>query len=104
MSAAEILVGSIVVFVLAMLLGVELIKKVPSLLHTPLTSGANAISGITILGSMVVSGLAAEAGATTLSRVFGLIAVVFATTNIVGGYLVTDRMLRMFRKDGGGGT
>jgi NAD(P) transhydrogenase subunit alpha len=98
-SALEILVGNIVVFVLAMLLGVELIKKVPSLLHTPLTSGANAISGITILGSMVVSGMAADTGATTVSRVFGLLAVALATVNIVGGYLVTDRMLQMFRKD-----
>lgn len=101
MSALEILVGNIVVFTLAMLLGVELIKKVPSLLHTPLTSGANAISGITILGSMVVSGMAAEVGATTLSRVLGLVAVFLATINIVGGYLVTDRMLRMFKKDQG---
>jgi NAD(P) transhydrogenase subunit alpha len=101
MNAVEQLVGNIVVFTLAMLLGVELIKKVPSLLHTPLTSGANAISGITILGSMVVSGMAAEAGATTLSRILGLVAVALATVNIVGGYLVTDRMLQMFRKDEG---
>ena len=97
----EALVSGIVVFVLAMFVGVEIIKKVPSLLHTPLTSGANAISGITILGSMVVSGMAAEAGATTVSQVLGLIAVIFATINIVGGYLVTDRMLQMFKKDGG---
>jgi NAD(P) transhydrogenase subunit alpha len=101
MSALETLVGNIVVFTLAMFLGVELIKKVPSLLHTPLTSGANAISGITILGSMVVSGMAAEAGATMLSRVLGLVAVALATINIVGGYLVTDRMLKMFHKDEG---
>jgi NAD(P) transhydrogenase subunit alpha len=101
MNAVEILVGNIVVFTLAMFLGVELIKKVPSLLHTPLTSGANAISGITILGSMVVSGMAAEAGATMLSRVLGLVAVTLASINIVGGYLVTDRMLQMFRKDEG---
>jgi NAD(P) transhydrogenase subunit alpha len=100
-NAVELLVGNIVVFTLAMFLGVELIKKVPSLLHTPLTSGANAISGITILGSMVVSGMAAEAGATTLSRVLGLVAVALATVNIVGGYLVTDRMLQMFKKDEG---
>lgn len=99
MNAVELLVGNIVVFTLAMFLGVELIKKVPSLLHTPLTSGSNAISGITILGSMVVSGMAAEAGATTLSRILGLVAVALATVNIVGGYLVTDRMLQMFRKD-----
>jgi len=97
----EALVSGIVVFVLAMFVGVEIIKKVPSLLHTPLTSGSNAISGITILGSMVVSGMAADAGATTVSRVFGLVAVIFASINIVGGYLVTDRMLRMFKKDEG---
>jgi NAD(P) transhydrogenase subunit alpha len=101
-NALELLVGNIVVFTLAMFLGVELIKKVPSLLHTPLTSGANAISGITILGSMVVSGMAAEAGATGLSRFLGLVAVALATINIVGGYLVTDRMLQMFKKDEGG--
>jgi NAD(P) transhydrogenase subunit alpha len=97
----EALVAGIVVFVLAMFVGVEIIKKVPSLLHTPLTSGSNAISGITILGSMVVSGMAADAGATNVSRVFGLIAVIFATVNVVGGYLVTDRMLRMFKRDEG---
>ncbi|HWO87664.1 MAG TPA: NAD(P) transhydrogenase subunit alpha [Gemmatimonadales bacterium] len=93
----EGLVQGIVVFVLAMLLGVELIKKVPALLHTPLTSGANAISGITIIGSMVVAG----AGATQLARILGTIAVAFAMINIVGGYLVTDRMLEMFKKKDG---
>jgi NAD(P) transhydrogenase subunit alpha len=92
----EALVGGIVVFVLAMLLGVELIKKVPTLLHTPLTSGANAISGITIIGAVFVAGT----GATQTARILGTIAVMFATINIVGGYLVTDRMLRMFRKGG----
>ena len=92
----ETLVGGIVVFVLAMFVGVEIIKKVPSLLHTPLTSGSNAISGITIVGSLVVTGM----GATTLSKILGTIAVAFAMINIVGGYVVTHRMLKMFRKEG----
>lgn len=82
-----------VIFVLATLLGVEVIKKVPALLHTPLMSGSNAISGITLIGSMVVAGW----GATRLAAVLGTIAVVLAMVNVVGGYLVTDRMLRMFR-------
>lgn len=90
----EALIGGIVVFVLATLLGVELIQKVPTLLHTPLTSGSNAISGITIIGSIFVAGT----GATDVARVMGVVAVVFATINIVGGYLVTDRMLQMFKK------
>ncbi len=93
----EALIGGIVVFVLAMLLGVELIKKVPTLLHTPLTSGSNAISGITVIGAIFVAGT----GATSLARILGTIAVAFATINIVGGYLVTDRMLRMFKKKDG---
>jgi NAD(P) transhydrogenase subunit alpha len=92
----ETLIGGIVVFVLAMFVGVEIIKKVPSLLHTPLTSGSNAISGITIIGSLVVAGM----GATTLAKILGTIAVAFAMINVVGGYLVTDRMLKMFHKKG----
>ncbi len=93
----EALISGIVVFVLAMFVGVEIIKKVPSLLHTPLTSGSNAISGITIIGSMVVAGM----GATTLAKILGTIAVAFAMINVVGGYLVTDRMLKMFHKKDG---
>ncbi len=88
------LISGIVVFVLAMLLGVELIKKVPTLLHTPLTSGSNAISGITVIGAIYVAGT----GATGVARVLGVIAVAMAMINIVGGYLVTDRMLEMFKK------
>lgn len=88
----EAMITGIVIFVLAMFVGFEVITKVPSLLHTPLTSGANAISGITIVGSMVVVGM----GATRLATIFGVIAVVFAMINVVGGYLVTDRMLAMF--------
>jgi NAD(P) transhydrogenase subunit alpha len=89
---SESLVTLVVIFVLAMFVGFEVITKVPSLLHTPLMSGSNAISGITIIGSMVVAGW----GATKLAAILGFVAVVFAMINVVGGYLVTDRMLRMF--------
>jgi NAD(P) transhydrogenase subunit alpha len=82
------------VFVLAMLLGVELIKKVPSQLHTPLMSGSNAISGITIVGAVFASGRPASDVAVT---VLATLAVTFAMINVVGGYLVTDRMLEMFK-------
>ena len=82
------------VFVLAMFLGVELIKKVPSQLHTPLMSGSNAISGITIVGALIASGRAESSGVVT---VLATLAVAFAMINVVGGYLVTDRMLEMFR-------
>ena len=87
-------------FVLAILLGFELISKVPSQLHTPLMSGSNAISGITIVGALVAAGAVDSA---RLSIILGTLAVAFATINVVGGYLVTDRMLAMFkRKDKGG--
>lgn len=82
------------VFVLAMLLGVELIRKVPSQLHTPLMSGSNAISGITIVGALIAAGRS-ESG--TLVTVLATLAVTFAMINVVGGYLVTDRMLGMFK-------
>lgn len=83
------------VFVISIFLGVELINKVPSQLHTPLMSGSNAISGITIVGAILAAG--AEVNE-TLSIVLGTAAVTFATINVVGGYLVTDRMLGMFKK------
>ena len=83
------------IFVLAAFLGKELISKVPSQLHTPLMSATNAISGITILGGLVVSSTSATG---SLSMIFGFIAIVLATINVVGGYMVTDRMLEMFRK------
>jgi NAD(P) transhydrogenase subunit alpha len=87
----------IFVFVLAIFLGVELISKVPSQLHTPLMSGTNAISGITLVGALTAAG----SGADILGSVLGTVAVIFATINVVGGYLVTNRMLAMFkRKDG----
>ena len=88
------LVSLLVVFVLAMFVGFEVITKVPPTLHTPLMSGSNAISGITIIGSMLVAGM----GATRLASVLGVIAVAMAMINVVGGYLVTDRMLQMFKR------
>jgi NAD(P) transhydrogenase subunit alpha len=88
------------VFVLAMLLGVELIRKVPSQLHTPLMSGSNAISGITIVGALMAAGR--EGGGAAMT-VFATVAITVAMINVVGGYLVTDRMLGMFKgKDKGG--
>ena len=90
----EGLVILIVIFVLATMLGFEVITKVPPTLHTPLMSGSNAISGITIIGSMLVAGM----GATRLATVFGVIAVALAMINVIGGYFVTDRMLQMFKK------
>lgn len=88
------LISLLVIFVLAMFVGFEVITKVPPTLHTPLMSGSNAISGITIIGAMLVAGM----GATDLARVLGVAAVAFAMINVVGGYAVTDRMLRMFKK------
>ena len=89
------------VFVLAMFLGFELITKVPSQLHTPLMSGSNAISGITIVAALIAAGQAGEE-ARGFVVALGTVAVALATINVVGGYLVTDRMLAMFkRKDGG---
>lgn len=82
------------VFVLAMLLGVELIKKVPSQLHTPLMSGSNAISGITIVGALLAT---SHRDGGIVVTMLGTIAVTFAMINVVGGYLVTDRMLKMFK-------
>jgi H+-translocating NAD(P) transhydrogenase subunit alpha len=83
------------IFVLAAFLGFELISRVPSQLHTPLMSGSNAISGITIVGAMIAAGAADDSWLTT---VLGTGAVVLATINVVGGYLVTDRMLAMFKQ------
>jgi NAD(P) transhydrogenase subunit alpha len=92
----EALIVLLVIFVLAMFVGFEVITKVPPTLHTPLMSGSNAISGITIIGAMIVSGM----GASRLAAVLGVVAVAFAMINVVGGYLVTDRMLQMFKKRG----
>lgn len=92
----EALIVGIVIFTLATFLGVELINRVPPTLHTPLMSGANAVSGITVVGALVVSG----AGFGWISNVLGFLAVVFAMINVAGGYTVTDRMLQMFGKGG----
>lgn len=89
------LMVSITVFILAAFVGFEVITKVPPTLHTPLMSGSNAISGITIVAAITVSGRAEGALATTL----GVAAVILATINVVGGFLVTDRMLEMFKRD-----
>jgi NAD(P) transhydrogenase subunit alpha len=86
------------IFVIAAFLGFELIAKVPSQLHTPLMSGSNAISGITIVGALLAVG---SAGSQTVNIVIGTLAVVLATINVVGGYVVTDRMLAMFKKKEG---
>ncbi len=89
------IVDSLFVFVLAMLVGFEVITKVPPTLHTPLMSGANAISGITIVGALLV----AAHSDSPLTEVMAFVAIVMATVNVVGGFLVTDRMLQMFRKE-----
>ena len=90
----EALLMSLYVFVLAIFVGFEVITKVPQMLHTPLMSGSNAISGITIVGALVVAGRVES----TLSTVLAVIAVTVAMINVVGGFLVTDRMLQMFRR------
>jgi len=87
------------VFVLTIFLGFELISKVPSTLHTPLMSGANAISGITLIGSLA----SLKTDNMTLAIILGTLAVTFATINVVGGYAVTNRMLAMFKKKDDGG-
>ncbi|HCS21554.1 MAG: NAD(P) transhydrogenase subunit alpha part 2 [Bacteroidia bacterium] len=84
----------IYLLILMIFVGIELISHVPSVLHTPLMSGANAIHGVVIIGSIIVMGQAEE----TLSLIFGFIAVVLGTLNVVGGFVVTDRMLEMFKK------
>ncbi|MCB0282607.1 MAG: NAD(P) transhydrogenase subunit alpha [Calditrichae bacterium] len=91
----EMILISIYIFVLAIFVGFEVITKVPPLLHTPLMSGSNAISGITIVGAI----LSAGHGESLLATILGLLAVISATINVVGGFMVTDRMLGMFKKD-----
>lgn len=90
----ESLIFNLFIFVLACFVGFEVISKVPTTLHTPLMSGANAISGITLIGALIVAGHAGD----NLSTMIGLAAIIFATINVVGGFLVTDRMLQMFKK------
>lgn len=88
------LIIALTLFVLAVFLGVELISKVPPTLHTPLMSGSNAISGITLIGALVAAG----AEHSRLTTILGFAAVVLATINVVGGFLVTERMLSMFNR------
>jgi len=87
-------IAMLTLFVLAIFLGVELITKVPPTLHTPLMSGSNAISGITLVGALIAAG----DGNSTMVQIFGFIAVVLATINVVGGFMVTNRMLAMFKR------
>ncbi|ANM31788.1 NAD(P) transhydrogenase subunit alpha [Acidobacteria bacterium Mor1] len=91
----EIFVTAMTIFVLAVFVGFEIITKVPPTLHTPLMSGSNAISGITIVGALVLAG---SMDSSPLAKIIAAIAVMFATINVVGGFLVTHRMLAMFKK------
>jgi NAD(P) transhydrogenase subunit alpha len=88
------LIASLTIFALAVFLGFELISRVPTLLHTPLMSGTNAIHGIVLVGAMLIAGSADS----TLEQALAFIAVVFGTINVVGGFLVTDRTLEMFKR------
>ena len=91
----EILILLLALFVLSLFLGVELIVKVPPTLHTPLMSGTNAVSGITLVGALIAAG---SDTSPMLVNVLGFLAVTFATINVIGGYLVTNRMLSMFKR------
>lgn len=90
---AEMLIA-LYIFVLAVFVGFEVITKVPTLLHTPLMSGSNAISGISLIGALVIAGRLSS----PFDSIVGVVAIALATINVVGGFLVTDRMLRMFRR------
>jgi H+-translocating NAD(P) transhydrogenase subunit alpha len=95
MSHTATLVAELTVLVLAIFLGIEVISKVPTMLHTPLMSGTNAIHGIVIVAALIVAGSSQQDG---LIRVIGFVAVALAAANVVGGFVVTDRMLEMFKK------
>ena len=97
-SSTDGLIVGIWIFILAIFVGFELITKVPPTIHTPLMSGANAISGITLVGALYCAGT----GYSTVGQVLGFLAIAFATVNVVGGFLVTDRMLKMFGSKRGG--
>ncbi len=92
----EIFIISFTIFILSIFVGYEIITKVPPTLHTPLMSGSNAISGITVIGAILSAG--GGENSTGLSTILGVIAIILAMINIVGGFMVTDRMLRMFKK------
>jgi H+-translocating NAD(P) transhydrogenase subunit alpha len=89
------------ILILAIFLGFEVISKVPTLLHTPLMSGTNAIHGIVIVGAIIIAGRAGRADADSFTRWIGFAAVVLGTANVVGGFVVTDRMLEMFKRKPG---
>jgi proton-translocating NAD(P)+ transhydrogenase subunit alpha len=88
------LISELTIFALAIFIGIEVISKVPTMLHTPLMSGTNAIHGIVLIGAMLIAGTADS----TIEQALAFVAVVFGTINIVGGFLVTDRMLEMFKR------
>lgn len=88
------LIAALTIFILAVLVGFEVISKVPATLHTPLMSGANAIHGIVLVGAMLIAATASE----PISQLLAFVAVIFAAMNVVGGYVVTDRMLQMFKR------
>ena len=94
MTAVETLVFGLYIFVLAAFVGYQLITRVPNLLHTPLMAATNAISGISLVGSLVIAG----SGHSVVTTVLGTVAVTAATINVVGGFMITDRMLKMFKK------
>lgn len=96
--SAELLIASLYVFALAAFLGYQIISRVPPLLHTPLMSATNAISAISVVGAIVTAG----ANYNTVSKVLGFVAVTSAMINVVGGFMITDRMLKMFREKIGG--
>ncbi len=85
----------VTILVLAIMVGFELIAKVPPMLHTPLMSGTNAVSGVILIGALVVAGQTDS----SIGRILGFVAVILATINVVGGFMVTNRMLQMFRRD-----
>jgi NAD(P) transhydrogenase subunit alpha len=88
----------VILFVVATVVGYRVISAVPSLLHTPLMSGTNALSGVTVLGALAVTAMAQTMGNSAMGQLLGAVAIVLAMINVVGGFLVTDRMLRMFKK------
>jgi NAD(P) transhydrogenase subunit alpha len=95
---APALIAALTILFLSIFLGFELISQVPPTLHTPLMSGANAISGIAIVGALVAANAELQGGRATSAGVLGFLALVLATINVVGGFLVTNRMLQMFKK------
>jgi len=98
--SVEMLISSLYIFALAAFLGYQVISRVPPLLHTPLMSATNAISAISVVGAIVTAG----AKYNNVSKVLGLIAVISAMINVVGGFMITDRMLKMFKDKIGGGS